>query len=111
MTNSQQINQLKERFSAAFVQVFARGKRLFQAHKRFVEGGERLVRVASAQVCACGPRQHLFRAGQRGQGAGYLAMRLPEDCVNVKATTTEGMGFEGEGLGISAQAAVMITKG
>lgn len=38
------------------------------------------------------------------------AMRLPEDCVNVKATTTEGMGFEGEGLGISAQAAAMIGK-
>ena len=37
-------------------------------------------------------------------------MRLPEDCVNVKATTTEGMGFEGEGLGISAQAAAMIGK-
>ena len=30
------------------------------------------------------------------------AMCLPEDCVNVKATTTEGMGFEGEGLGVSA---------
>ena len=38
------------------------------------------------------------------------AMCLPEDCVNVKATTTEGMGFEGEGLGISAQAAAMIGK-
>ena len=40
-------------------------------------------------------------------------MRLAPDCVNVKATTTEGMGFEGEGLGISAQAAVLIrqTKG
>lgn len=37
-------------------------------------------------------------------------LNLPGDSVNVKATTTEGMGFEGEGLGISAQAAVLIEK-
>ena len=28
--------------------------------------------------------------------------------VNVKATTTEGMGFEGEGQGISAQAVALL---
>ena len=38
------------------------------------------------------------------------AMCLPEDCVNVKATTTEGMGFEGERLGISAAAVAMIAR-
>ena len=38
------------------------------------------------------------------------AMCLPEDCVNVKATTTEGMGFEGEGLGISSHAVACIEK-
>ncbi len=38
------------------------------------------------------------------------AMNLPEDCVNVKATTTEGMGFEGEELGVSAQAATLLRK-
>ena len=37
-------------------------------------------------------------------------LNLPGDSVNVKATTTEGMGFEGEGLGISAQAAALIEK-
>lgn len=36
------------------------------------------------------------------------ALNLPEDRVNVKATTTEGMGFEGEGLGISAQAVALL---
>lgn len=30
------------------------------------------------------------------------------DDVNVKATTTEGLGFEGEGLGISSTAVVLI---
>lgn len=32
------------------------------------------------------------------------------DCVNVKATTTEKLGFEGEGLGISCHAVACIEK-
>jgi len=38
------------------------------------------------------------------------AMNVPLDCVNVKATTTERMGFEGEELGISAQAVCLIYR-
>lgn len=30
------------------------------------------------------------------------------DCINVKATTEEGLGFTGEGLGIAAHAVVLI---
>ena len=37
-------------------------------------------------------------------------LSLPEDCVNVKATTTERMGFEGAGEGISAHAVAMLTN-
>jgi 2-C-methyl-D-erythritol 2,4-cyclodiphosphate synthase len=37
-------------------------------------------------------------------------LNLNEDCVSVKATTTERMGFEGRGEGISAQVAVMLRK-
>ncbi|MEI6127667.1 MAG: 2-C-methyl-D-erythritol 2,4-cyclodiphosphate synthase, partial [Pseudomonadota bacterium] len=33
-------------------------------------------------------------------------LQLTMDAVNIKATTTEGMGFEGTGQGISAQAVV-----
>lgn len=36
------------------------------------------------------------------------ALDLDVSCVSVKATTTEGMGFEGEGLGISAHCVAMI---
>lgn len=38
-------------------------------------------------------------------------LHVPVDSVSVKATTTEGLGFEGEGAGIAAQAVVMLVKG
>ena len=40
--------------------------------------------------------------------AAHLKVEL--DCVNVKATTTEKLGFEGEGLGISTHAVACIEK-
>ena len=56
---------------------------------------------------------------QRPKLAGYMArmrarlaegLDVDEDRVNVKATTTERMGFEGEELGISSQATVLLYK-
>lgn len=38
------------------------------------------------------------------------ALMIPRDCVSIKATTEEGLGFTGEGLGISAHAVVLIDK-
>ena len=56
---------------------------------------------------------------QRPKLAGYIpqmvanlsqVLQVPADAVNVKATTTERLGFEGEGLGISAYAVCSIER-
>lgn len=36
------------------------------------------------------------------------ALNIEEDQINIKATTEEGLGFTGEGLGISAQAICLL---
>ncbi|SKC87841.1 2-C-methyl-D-erythritol 2,4-cyclodiphosphate synthase [Maledivibacter halophilus] len=38
------------------------------------------------------------------------ALSINIDCINVKATTTEGLGFTGEGKGIASQAVVSVDK-
>ena len=70
-------------------------------------------------------QEHSYRIGnvdctiiaQRPKLAPYIpamrdkladAMGIPVDRVSIKATTEEGLGFTGEGLGIAAQAIAML---
>ncbi len=63
---------------------------------------------ADVTVVAQQPKLAPYMARMRKRVAEGLG--VDEDRVNVKATTTERMGFEGEGTGISAQAVVILKK-
>ena len=52
------------------------------------------------------PRIAPHREAMRVNLAGALG--VPVECVGVKATTTEGLGFEGRGEGVGAQAVVLL---
>ena len=65
-------------------------------------------RVANADVTIVAQRPKL--AGWIPQMRKNLADALGTDAVNVKATTTERLGFEGEQLGISAQAVALLEE-
>ena len=39
-----------------------------------------------------------------------LALGIDVDRVSIKATTEEGLGFSGEGLGVAAHAVALIEK-
>ena len=66
--------------------------------------------VANADVTIICQRPKLkdYIEQMRENVAAHL--KVDPDCVNVKATTTEKLGFEGEGLGISSHAVACIEK-
>ena len=54
------------------------------------------------------PRLAGYRLEMRENLAAALG--VASDAVSVKATTTEGMGFEGRGEGIAATAVCLLTR-
>ena len=61
-----------------------------------------------ATVLAQAPQLAPYRERMRENLARALA--LDTSCVSVKATTEEGLGFTGEGLGIAAHAVALLEK-
>jgi len=66
--------------------------------------------VESVDVTVVAERPKLKGYMERMCARTAEALKISPDRVNVKATTTEGMGFEGEGLGISAHATATIYR-
>ncbi|MDE5824379.1 MAG: 2-C-methyl-D-erythritol 2,4-cyclodiphosphate synthase [Lachnospiraceae bacterium] len=61
-----------------------------------------------ATIIAQAPKMRPYIDQMRGNIA--KALGISADQVNVKATTEEGLGFTGDGKGISAQAICMLTS-
>ena len=74
---------------------------------RIGEAGWEVVNVDVTLVCER-PRLADYRPAMRQGLAGALG--LAGDAVSVKATTTEGMGFEGRGEGIAALAVCLLSR-
>ena len=63
---------------------------------------------ADMTVLAQAPRLAPYRAAMRAELAAVL--QLPVDAVNIKATTTEHLGFTGRQEGVLAHAVVLIER-
>jgi len=63
---------------------------------------------ADVTVMAQAPKLAPFIEQMRGKLAA--AMQVDVDCIGVKATTTEKLGFTGRGEGIAAQAVALLTQ-
>lgn len=61
-----------------------------------------------ATVIAERPKLAPYIGAMRANVADLFDCRL--ECVNIKATTEEGLGFTGEGLAISAHSVVLLTS-
>ncbi len=74
--------------------------------KRMVEEKLFFIGNIDATIIAQRPKMAPYIPKMRENIAKILD--VSEDCVNIKATTEEGLGFTGEGLGISAQAVCLL---
>ena len=76
-----------------------------EVYRHIKEKGYRVVNV-DATIIAQRPKMRPHIDAMRSNIAKTLGVDI--DCINVKATTEEGMGFTGEGMGISAHAVCLI---
>lgn len=80
---------------------------LRQLYSMVQEKGYKLVN-ADITIIAQAPKMAPYIMAMCGNIAKDLQVAI--DCINVKATTTEKLGFEGRKEGIAAQAVVLLEK-
>ena len=71
---------------------------------------ERGWRVVNADVCLIGERPKVGPHRERMRQRVAPLLGLAEEALNVKATTTEKLGFTGRGEGLAAQAVVLLQR-
>jgi len=71
---------------------------------------ERGWRVVNADVCLIGERPKIGPHRQRMRDHIAPLLGIHAEALNVKATTTEKLGFTGRGEGLGAQAVVLIER-
>ncbi len=71
---------------------------------------ERGWRVVNADVCLIGERPRIGPHRQQMRDRVAPLLGLSSDLLNVKATTTERLGFTGRGEGLAAQAVVLLQR-
>lgn len=79
---------------------------LLEKVKKLIEDKLYLIENIDATIIAQKPRMAPYIPQMTANIAAALG--IEEDCVNIKATTEEGLGFTGEGLGISANAVCLL---
>ena len=80
-------------------------KLMAEVYRQIQEKGYRVVNI-DATIIAQRPKMRPHIDSMRSNIAKTLGVDI--NCINVKATTEEGMGFTGEGMGISAHAVCII---
>lgn len=86
----------------------ADSRRILRAVVDMLDNRGFIVGNADITVAAQAPKMAPFIEQMRANVAADL--RIPIDCVAVKATTTERLGFTGRGEGIAAWATAMIAN-
>ena len=81
------------------------GKLLTKVVELLENNGAKVVNI-DATLILQRPKVAPFIADMRANIASIVG--LPIDCVNVKATTEEGLGFTGNGDGVSAHAVALV---
>lgn len=86
----------------------ADSRRILRAVVDMLENRGFIVGNADITIAAQSPKMAPFIEQMRANVAADL--RIPIDCVAVKATTTEHLGFTGRGEGIAAWATALIAN-